>query len=166
MEFRDGTTGMLAVHTPFREAMMFRQRIRQVASTVSMALANRAPLPDFVPKLPVCHGAAGLMARSATWPVGSTPGTSSQFQRAGHGSSMLSQIRRARSSADGGRDEFPKVLTNPGFETPDAFLQPDDHFALHGNCHLELTNQCLQGSDHGLLHPPECAQEPTLPEAL
>lgn len=35
---------------------MFRQRIRQVASTVSMALANRAWLPDFVPKLPVCHG--------------------------------------------------------------------------------------------------------------
>jgi hypothetical protein len=121
---------MLAVQVPARQAMTFRQCIRQVASTVSMALANHALLSDFVPKLPVCHGAAGQMARSAAWPVDSTPGTSSQVQRAGHSLSMDSQIRRARSSADGGRDEFPKLLTHPGFEIPDAFLQPDDRFSL------------------------------------
>ncbi len=50
--------------------------IRQVAPTVSMAPANRAPLPDCVPKLPLRHRTAGRMARSATFLVGSTPGTS------------------------------------------------------------------------------------------
>lgn len=39
--------------------------IRQVASTVSMAPANRAPMLDFVPKRPLRHRTAGRKARWA-----------------------------------------------------------------------------------------------------
>jgi len=67
---------MLAVQTLTRGAKRFRPRIRQVAATISMATANRAPLPDCVPKLPLRHWTVGRMPRSATLSVGSTPETS------------------------------------------------------------------------------------------
>ena len=49
---------MLAVRAPAREANRSRPCMRQVSATVSMAPANRAPLPDCVPKLPLRHRTA------------------------------------------------------------------------------------------------------------
>ena len=49
---------MRAVRTLAGEANRCTPCIRQVAATVSMAPANRAPLPDCVPKLPLRHRTA------------------------------------------------------------------------------------------------------------
>ena len=49
---------MRAVQAPAREANRCTPCIRQVAATVRMATANRAPLPDCVPKLPLRHRTA------------------------------------------------------------------------------------------------------------
>ena len=53
------------------------------------------------------------------------------------------------------------MLPHPGFEIPDAFLQPDDRCPLLGDCRPELTNQCLQGGDHGWHESTERAAKPT-----
>ena len=50
---------MLVVKTPAREGNRSKPCIQQVAPTVSMAPADRAPLPDCVPKLPLRHRTAG-----------------------------------------------------------------------------------------------------------
>jgi len=49
---------MRAVQTPVRLAERSRPFTGKVAATVSMAPANRAPLPDCVPKLPLRHRTA------------------------------------------------------------------------------------------------------------
>ena len=46
------------------------------------------------------------------------------------------------------------MLTHPGFEIPDTFLQLRDRCPLLGDCRLQLNNQCLQGADHGWHHSP------------
>ena len=60
------------------------------------------------------------------------------------------------------------MLPHPGFEIPDAFLQPDDRCPLLGNHRLllgdhrpEITNQCLQGCGQGRHHSTKRAAKPT-----
>jgi len=43
----------------------------------------------------------------------------------------------------------------PGFENPDAFLQPDDRCPEVNDHRLLLNNQCLKGGDHGWRHSTE-----------
>ena len=37
------------------------------------------------------------------------------------------------------------MLPRPGFNKPDAYLQPDDHLPLFGDCRPKLNDQCLNG---------------------
>ena len=53
------------------------------------------------------------------------------------------------------------MLPHPGFEIPDAFLQPDVRRAEVNDRCLLLNNQCLQGGDHGWHDSTERAAKPT-----
>ena len=50
---------MLVVKTPAREGNRSKPCMQQVASAVRTTPADRAPLPDCVPKLPLRHRTAG-----------------------------------------------------------------------------------------------------------
>ena len=60
------------------------------------------------------------------------------------------------------------MLPHPGFETPDAFFQPDvrraeinDRCPLLGDRQLQLSEKCLQGCGQGRHHSTERERKPT-----
>ena len=77
------------------------EQVQAVPGTISMSLANRAPLLDCVPKLPLRDRTAVRMARSATLLVGSTPGISREVRGADQRWSMPSHPRDSRTGALG-----------------------------------------------------------------
>ena len=94
--------------------------------------------------------ASGRSPRASAWRngprVSDVTGLATASPAPGPGWRALGRARQVGRRRPG---RVPRMLPHPGFEIPDAFLQPDDRCPLLGDCRPKLNNQCLQGGDHG-----------------
>jgi len=123
---------MLAVQTPARQANRSRSCTRQVDPTVSMG--RNGPL------------------------VGDVTGLATASPATGPGWRALGRARQVGRRRPG---RVPRMLAHPGFENPDAFLQPAVRRAEVNDHRPQLSNGCLQGGDHGWHHSTERGRNST-----